>query len=80
VPTSASAWSGREAQRKRFTGKRGGPASTLPLVCNADMGPAEVREYCRLDEAAKNLPLGPAVCLAGVRSAPQGGTPQSFLA
>ncbi len=37
------------------------------------MGPAEVREYCTLDDAGKSLPLGPVVGLAGVRSAPQSG-------
>jgi len=25
------------------------------LSCNADMGPAEVREYCQVDEAARSL-------------------------
>ena len=37
----------REAQRERF--------ATAPLSCNADMGPSEVREVCRLDEASKAL-------------------------
>ena len=37
----------REAQRQRFTG--------TSLICNADMGPAEVREYCRVDEAGRSL-------------------------
>jgi magnesium chelatase family protein len=37
----------REVQRKRF-------ADTL-LSCNADMGPTEVREVCRLDEAGRGL-------------------------
>ena len=64
----------REPQKARFAGRTGGPSGNVPLVCNADMGPAEVREYCGLDPAGKNLPLGPAVCVAGVRSAPQGGT------
>jgi magnesium chelatase family protein len=37
----------REAQRKRFAG--------TPLTCNADMGPTEVREICRLDETDRSL-------------------------
>jgi magnesium chelatase family protein len=37
----------RERQRARFRGKR--------IVANAEMGPAEVREFCRTDAAAQNL-------------------------
>ncbi len=37
----------REVQRKRFAG--------TPLSCNADMGPAEVRKICRLDETGRGL-------------------------
>ncbi len=37
----------RERQRRRFAG--------TSLQCNGDMGPAEVREYCGVDEAGKNL-------------------------
>lgn len=37
----------RERQRARFRGKR--------MVANAEMGPAEVREFCRTDAAAQNL-------------------------
>jgi len=37
----------RERQRRRFAGTN--------LTCNADMGPAEVREYCRVDEAGRSL-------------------------
>ena len=37
----------RGRQRRRFEG--------TGLRCNADMGPAEVREVCRLDEAGKSL-------------------------
>jgi magnesium chelatase family protein len=33
----------------------GGGRGDLPLLCNADMGPAQVREYCRLDDAGKSL-------------------------
>ena len=32
-----------------------GTNGNVPLLCNADMGPAEVREYCRLDDSGKNL-------------------------
>ncbi len=37
----------REKQRERF--------AETDLVCNADMGPAEVRKYCRLDETGLAL-------------------------
>ena len=37
----------REVQRQRFDG--------TSLACNADMGPAEVREYCQIDEAGRSL-------------------------
>jgi len=37
----------REVQQRRFEG--------TALRCNADMGPAEVREYCRVDEAGRSL-------------------------
>jgi len=37
----------REVQRRRFAG--------TPLSCNADMGPTEVREICRLDETGRGL-------------------------
>ena len=37
----------RERQRRRFAGTH--------LTCNADMGPAEVREYCQVDEAGRSL-------------------------
>jgi len=37
----------REVQRQRFAG--------TPLSCNADMGPTEVREVCRLDETGRGL-------------------------
>ena len=45
----------REIERQRFTGMMGGAAGRIRLLTNADMGPAEVREYCRLDEAGKSL-------------------------
>jgi len=37
----------RERQRARFAG--------TTLYCNADMGPAEVRQYCDLDETGRGL-------------------------
>lgn len=37
----------REIQRRRFAGTK--------LLANADMGPKEVRMYCTLDEAGRNL-------------------------
>jgi magnesium chelatase family protein len=38
----------RELQRQRFAGLSG-------LRSNADMGPAEVRTYCQVDDAGRNL-------------------------
>lgn len=37
----------RERQRQRFAGTH--------LACNADMGPAEVRQFCRVDAAGQSL-------------------------
>jgi magnesium chelatase family protein len=37
----------RRAQRERFADGK--------LRCNADMGPAEVREYCQVDDAGRSL-------------------------
>ena len=45
----------REVQRQRFAGAPGGASGKMALLCNADMGPAEVRERCRLDDAGKSL-------------------------
>ncbi len=42
----------RERQRQRFAG--------TSLQCNADMGPAEIREFCQLDETGRSL-LGAAM-------------------
>jgi magnesium chelatase family protein len=39
--------SARRRQTERFAGS--------PIVCNGDMGPAEVRQFCRLDVATQNL-------------------------
>src|SRR6266511_2652891 len=40
-------WRRHQVQVRRFKGTR--------LLTNADMGPAEVREFCRLDEAGQRL-------------------------
>jgi magnesium chelatase family protein len=37
----------RERQRRRF--------QSSAFLTNADMGPAEVREYCRIDETGRSL-------------------------
>jgi magnesium chelatase family protein len=37
----------RERQRARFEG--------TPLTCNADMGPAEIRQFCQVDAAGQSL-------------------------
>ena len=37
----------RERQRKRFAGTK--------MQVNADMGPAEVRQYCAIDDAGKSF-------------------------
>jgi magnesium chelatase family protein len=43
----------RERLRLRFEGV--GDPSGIPLHCNADMGPAEIRKFCKVDEAGKAL-------------------------
>lgn len=43
----------REKQRKRFLDSNGSFANGV--TCNADMRPAEVRQFCELDEAGRNL-------------------------
>ncbi len=46
----------REVQRARFAGSQGGMVLTgRRLTCNADMGPAEVRQFCDVDPAGKAL-------------------------
>jgi magnesium chelatase family protein len=45
----------RKIQQARFAGVKGGSRGDQPLMSNADMGPAEVREYCKLDDAGKSL-------------------------
>jgi len=42
----------RERQTKRFAGTK--------LICNADMGPTEVRDFCQVDESGRQL-LGAAM-------------------
>jgi magnesium chelatase family protein len=37
----------REIQRRRFAG--------TTLVCNSDMGPAEIRQFCQVDETGRSL-------------------------
>jgi len=45
----------RDLQRQHFAGVAGGSDGKLTLLCNADMGPAEVRQYCPLDDAGRSL-------------------------
>ncbi len=47
----------REIQRRRFapTDPVSTPAAPLPVTCNSDMRPAEVRQHCSLDEAGRSL-------------------------
>jgi magnesium chelatase family protein len=55
----------REIQRRRFTElvhqnpqktrQDHGSSSLLPITCNADMGPAEVRLFCSLDDTCRAL-------------------------
>ena len=50
----------RERQRTRFAGAgKGGrpsaPTDTQTITCNADMRPAEVRQFCELDETGRTL-------------------------
>jgi magnesium chelatase family protein len=54
----------RQIQRRRFVEARQAeagstqtpsPASPLQVLCNADMHPAEVRQFCALDETGLNL-------------------------
>jgi magnesium chelatase family protein len=52
----------REVQRARFDGSNpertradGASPTGRRLTCNADMGPAEVRQYCEVDGAGKAL-------------------------
>lgn len=43
----------REKQRKRFMDSNGSLSNGV--TCNADMRPAEVRQFCELDETGRNL-------------------------
>ena len=44
----------RQIQRERFSA-RATHASPQPLACNADMRPAQIRQYCQLDETCNSL-------------------------
>jgi len=44
----------REIQRERF-GVRATHASSQLITCNADMRPAQIRQYCQLDETCNSL-------------------------
>ena len=56
VAAQARVEAAREIQRARFERTEG---ATVPggkrLTCNADMGPAEVRQFCEVDAAGKAL-------------------------
>ena len=78
----------REVQRVRFerAGFERAPSSGRRLTCNADMGPAEVRQYCEVDASGKALlraamqaprPRGLAHVGAGVSSHTKAGTHDS---
>jgi len=51
----------RQRQRERFAGvsqtaeQAAGRLRAVPMQCNADMGPAEVRQFCRVDETGQRL-------------------------
>ena len=44
-----------QLQRQRISGTAGGTSGKLILLCNADMGPSEMRQHYPLDEAGKSL-------------------------
>ncbi|MCD6289269.1 MAG: YifB family Mg chelatase-like AAA ATPase [Anaerolineae bacterium] len=50
----------RERQRQRFAASSEGADHQTNSRCNADMGPAEIRKYCQVDEAGRRL-LGSAM-------------------
>ncbi|NTV37328.1 MAG: hypothetical protein HGA53_10280, partial [Anaerolineaceae bacterium] len=60
---SASVRQRVEAARQRQRARFAGPQGTIPgldlsanhLACNADMHPAELRQYCTLDETCRTL-------------------------
>ena len=47
----------RERQRSRFRDRddQTDPKRVKGVICNAEMGPAEVREHCKLDETGNSL-------------------------
>ena len=44
----------RERQPKRFVNLQMGKSSN-GIACNADMRPAQIRQYCQLDETGNSL-------------------------
>jgi predicted ATPase with chaperone activity len=62
----------RVVQSRRFKGTR--------LRTNADMGPAEVREFCRLDEAGQRLMQAAMRRRGGSRTAPTARLPSGAQA
>jgi magnesium chelatase family protein len=45
----------RQRQRERFSIDGGTPANPSPVLCNADMLPADVRKHCDLDDTCRSL-------------------------
>ena len=47
----------RELQRRRFgeSANQRGESSPNGITCNADMRPAQIRQYCQLDETGNSL-------------------------
>ncbi len=45
----------RQRQRERFAGAGGPEAGCQPSFCNADMRPAEIRQFCALDGTGQTL-------------------------
>jgi magnesium chelatase family protein len=52
APIRARVVAARERQLRRFAQRA---AKATPIRTNADMGPADVREYCQLDAASQSL-------------------------
>ncbi len=58
VETARALQTARFAQHRGEKGKPGARSGARPvtsLMCNADMGPTEVRDFCQVDEAGKQL-------------------------
>jgi magnesium chelatase family protein len=45
----------RQRQRERFSTNGSTPANPSPVLCNADMLPADVRKHCDLDDTCRSL-------------------------